>query len=666
MEFRRLFILTYGLTLAVHRNKTLRALLGDCEVRWRPIGEPQAGDCVLAWGMRPSAVRARRYAARRGFAVCHVEDGFLRSVGLGPDDPPLSIVLDDLGIYLDASRASRLENLIARPLTSAQTDRAQTLANAWRRARVSKYNHARDVQLELAGRCVLVVDQTKGDASIARGRADAESFRRMLDAALVENPDSTILLKVHPDVVAGRKQGHFDLAALRASARIRVLRDDVHPASLFERVDKVYAVTSQMGFEALLWGLPVRVFGMPFYAGWGLTQDDLAPPERRGPVPLAQLIHAALIDYSRYVDPETGRRCEVETLVEWLGLQRRMMQRFAPEVMCVGFGVWQRGWVKDFFRGSRVRFGHSTRGLSATHAVAVWGRKRAYNDVSKLAPRALITLEDGFIRSVGLGADLTRPLSWVLDDLGIYFDAAAPSRLERILADTDFPSELLTRARDLRRTIRDAGITKYNLAGGEWVRPRDRHVILVPGQVETDASIRHGATRLRGNMALLRAVREANPESYIVYKPHPDVVARLRDAGHDESHAGSWCDEIVEHASLGHMFDHVDAVHVLTSLAGFEALIRDVPVTTYGQPFYAGWGLSHDVALTDELRQRRARRLSLEALVAGALILYPTYVSRATGRFTTPERTLQELAAWRDRPRVSPWRHWIARLFREA
>ncbi|TDV37326.1 capsular polysaccharide export protein [Paraburkholderia caballeronis] len=666
MSRPRLYTLTYGLTLATHRSGTLRALLDDFHLQWRPNGASRSGDGVLAWGMRPSALRTRAYAKRRGHTTYHVEDGFLRSVGLGRDEPPLSVVLDDVGIYLDAGRPSRLECLIARPLDDAQTARALALVGAWRDARVSKYNHVRDLDIELPDRCVLVVDQTRGDASIAYGRADAGSFQRMLDAALAENPDSTILLKVHPDVVAGRKQGHFDLARIRALPRIRVLDQEAHPASLLERVEKVYTVTSQMGFEALLWGRPVRVFGMPFYAGWGLTHDDLPAPERRSAVPFAQLVHAALIDYPRYVDPETGRRCEVETLLAWLALQRRMMQRFAPEVACVGFGGWQRGWVRDFFRGSNVKFHSSGKGVARGQTVAVWGRKRGYEAALQCDPRPLVTLEDGFIRSVGLGADLTRPLSWVQDDLGIYYDARTPSRLERILAETAFPPELLARAAALRNAIREAGITKYNLDGDAWRRPPGRHVILVPGQVETDASIRHGAAGLRENIALLRAVREANPDSHIVYKPHPDVVAGLRDAGRSEDEAMRWCDEVVPRVSLRQMLDSVDAVHVLTSLAGFEALLRDVPVTTYGQPFYAGWGLTGDAMLTDAVRDRRTRRLTLDALVAGALILYPAYVSRTTGRFTTPERVLLELAAWRERPGVPAWRHWLARLFRES
>jgi capsular polysaccharide export protein len=91
------------------------------------------------------------------------------------------------------------------------------------------------------------------------------------------------------------------------------------------------------------------------------------------------------------------------------------------------------------------------------------------------------------------------------------------------------------------------------------------------------------------------------------------------------------------------LLQQVDAVHVLTSLAGFEALLRGKPVTCYGQPFYAGWGLTADMIPL----ARRSRRLALDELVAAALILYPVYLSRVTNRYTSPERVLDELQAWR-------------------
>jgi capsular polysaccharide export protein len=191
---------------------------------------------------------------------------------------------------------------------------------------------------------------------------------------------------------------------------------------------------------------------------------------------------------------------------------------------------------------------------------------------------------------------------------------------------------------------------------GGWKRPdagRQR-VILVPGQVETDASIRFGAPGIAANRDLLQTVREANRDAHVVYKPHPDVVAGLRARGRGEGEVRRWCDEVVTDVSMREMLQAVDEVHVLTSLAGFEALLRCRGVTCYGHPFYAGWGLTHDIVPVD----RRSRRLSLSMLVAGALILYPTYVSRTTGRFIAPEQAVDELVAWRESgvADLSSWR----------
>ena len=276
------------------------------------------------WGLKPSGRYAAWRAARTGLPCWRLEDGFLRSVEPGLGHAPLSVVVDDIGIYYDAARASALEALVVRPLAAAAEMRVRELVAAWRAARVSKYNHLPEHRGALPARYVLVADQTFGDASIRYGMANSESFTRMLHAALAENPGATVLVKIHPDVFAGRKRGYFDVPALSAMTRVQVLADDVHPVGLIERAAAVYAVTSQIGFEGLLWGKRVRVFGMPFYGGWGLTHDQLPAPARRRTVALENLVHAALIDYPRYLDPETGRRCEIERLIQWMGAQRRL------------------------------------------------------------------------------------------------------------------------------------------------------------------------------------------------------------------------------------------------------------------------------------------------------------------------------------------------------
>jgi capsular polysaccharide export protein len=620
------------------RNATLPALLPELAlVHDRRTGGP---DGVLAWGRKPSARQAAARAADWGLPLVRLEDGFLRSVDLGEDEPPLSVVLDDVGIYYDAGAPSRLEQLVGQALSPSQADRADVLAARWRAARVSKYNQAREAPGLVRERDVLVVDQTFGDASIAFGRATPASFTRMLEAALDEHPSARVLLKVHPDVLAGRKRGHFAALPPGAAARVTLLASPAHPCGLLERAAAVYTVTSQMGFEALLWGRPLRCFGLPFYAGWGLSTDEL-PAERRRAVALAALVHAALIAYPRYLDPETRQRCEPERLVEWMALQRRMRERFPAQMVAVGFSRWKKPIARAFFAGSVLRFQSVRRPLPDGTGLVLWGRRPAPADAGA---RTVVRLEDGFLRSVGLGAELVRPLSWVMDDVGMYYDATAPSGLERLLSESTFDGALRARAAALRERILDAGVTKYNVGHARWQRPAGpKPVVLVVGQVEADASIRLGAPGLRTNIGLLRAVRAARPDAHLVYKPHPDVVARLREAGRGEGGAAALCDEVVMDAPIDAMLREVDEVHVLTSLAGFEALLRGRRVVCWGCPFYAGWGLTED----HEPLPRRRRRLALDELVAGVLLQYPSYVSRVTGRFITAERALAELQAWR-------------------
>lgn len=628
----------------------LETLLGHPILHWRAekelIGQARA---VIGWGRKPSALIAAKFANRYGLGLISLEDGFLRSVGLGAEEPALSIVVDELGIYYDALMPSQFELLVAQRLTVEQCRRVQQLRAAWCKARVSKYNHAREYAKPLPERYVLVADQVEGDLSIRYGMAGQDSFDRMLATALLENPDCTVVLKIHPGVISKRKRGHFDLNALASNPRIQIISEDLHPVSLLEHAQAVYCVTSQIGFEGLLWGKPVRTFGMPFYAGWGLTQDELSAPKRRHPVALENLVHAALIGYPRYIDPESAQLCEVERVVAWLGLQRKMRERFPAIVDAVGFSEiksrYKRPTVRRFFQGSHVHFDRKPQAMPEDGILAAWRREIAQPLLIAKDGKTVVQLEDGFIRSVGLGADMTEPLSWAMDTRGVYYDASRPSDLEHILQHHEFDSDILQRAAALRCRLVSEGLTKYNIGTGDWQRPKGiGRLILVPGQVESDASITYGGMDVRTNIDLLKTVRENNPEAFILYKPHPDVVAGLRAGDPFQEGQAAWFDDRVVDVPMADLLMCVDEIHTITSLTGFEALLRGKKTVCYGMPFYAGWGLTED----RHVLERRTRRLSLDELVAGALILYPTYISRTTGRFTTPEGTLDELLEWRN------------------
>jgi capsular polysaccharide export protein len=648
------------------QHATLPALLaphtlvcGRSRCRREPV------DALLAWGRKPSARAAERLAAQRGLPLWRCEDALVRSLGLGPDSPPLGLLLDDLGVYYDASRPSRLEQRIARAHSATERQRARQLQELWQEQRVSKYNGAPEAPAPNEP-YVLVVDQTAGDLAIALGGASAQQFAAMLAAALVSHPGCRVVVKTHPDVVAGRKRGHFGRQQL-ADPRLVIEASGGHPAALLERAEAVYVVTSQLGFEALLWGRPVHCFGMPFYAGWGLTQDRLPAPERRrlAQAPqLADLVHAALVESAVYIDPHHHQPCSPEQLIAAIGLQRRLRQAHPGPIVAFGFTPWKQRVLRRFLAGPQLRFRFPWQAPGRSAAlVAVWGRRASPGLLRQVERRqlALVHVEDGFLRSVGLGADLIDPISWVLDRRGIYYDATAPSDLEHLLAHGQWNPAQLRRAAELRRRLVEQAVTKYNLQAAPWLRPAAAaRVVLVVGQVESDASIRLGAPGVRRNLELLEAVRRAEPDAYLLYKPHPDVVAGLCRQGEGEAQVAQCCDEVLVEASIQQLFTQIDALHVLTSIAGFEALLRGIEVHTWGLPFYAGWGLSHDRLCCE----RRGRSLALDALVHGALIDYPRYVSRHSGLFIEPEQAIEELLAWRAAPpqplslRQRIFRHW--------
>lgn len=306
----------------------------------------------------------------------------------------------------------------------------------------------------------------------------------------------------------------------------------------------------------------------------------------------------------------------------------------------IGFSARKAGYLPRFIGpGRRLLRISNTHPIPAGATVLAWGM----SPVPKLPEGVrLWRVEDGFLRSAGLGAGLTPPMSWVFDDLGLHFDARRPSRLEWLLNGPAADPALRPRAQALHRQILTARLSKYNLAGAPWMRPGTKaKVVLVAGQVESDAALACGTGRIRRNIDLLRAVRAAEPDAYLIYRPHPDVRAGLRAGGDGEQRAQHYCDAVDTQSDPMSLLDGIDALHVMTSLFGFEALLRKVPVTCWGQPFYAGWGLTEDRVPIP----RRTRRLDLEALIAGALIAYPRYGLDAAQGPVSPEEAIAALAA---------------------
>lgn len=599
------------------------------------LGLPRPADMVAVWGMSPTAHRGLAVAGRQGAGVLRVEDAFLRSLHPGrAGEPPVGLLLDRSGVHFDAARPSDLETLLATAALDDTflLDRAREAMARMREAHLSKYS-AVDPGADLPPPgYVLVVDQTLGDASVLASGADRARFREMLVFAQEENPGAPIVIKTHPETRAGYRAGHF--TAADAGGRIRLLDRPLSPWALFEGAVAVYTISSQLGFEAILAGHRPRVFGTPFYAGWGLSQDEVALSRRRRRLTRAQLFAAAMILFPAWYDPFGDRLCEIEDVLGGLEARARAWREDRHGWAASGMRLWKRRPLQQMFgRERRMVFAEDPdRARSTGRPRMVWAGRAGPQDAD--ATR----VEDGFLRSRGLGAELVPPLSLVTDDLGIYYDPSRPSRLEHWIAARERlrPGQRL-RAERLIAALVAQGLSKYNLGGNRPDLPSG-HRVLVPGQVEDDASILTGAGAVRKDRDLLRIVRAARPGAVLIYKPHPDVEAGLRDGGRG---AAELADVTVPNADPAWLLGQVDEVWTMTSLIGFEALLRGVPVTTLGAPFYAGWGLSVDRGRVPE---RRRARPDLEGLVHAALIDYPRYLDPATRLPCPVEVAVQRLA----------------------
>ncbi len=643
-ERSRLFVYNGGF-LTQRRVRRILALAGF-DIR---LGLPGPDDLVGVWGNSPTAHRGLRIAAKRGAPVLRVEDAFLRSLHPGRGgEAPLGLLADRAGLHFDPGRPSDLETLlVTHPLDdTALLDRARGAMERVRELHLSKYS-AFDLDLSPPDPgYVLVIDQTQGDAAVTASGGDHARFREMLVIAQEEHPGARVIIKTHPETQAGHRAGHF--TDQDQSDRVSFLNTPISPWTLLEGAIGVYTLSSQMGFEAILAGHKPRVFGQPFYAGWGLTQDEFPLPRRQRNLTRAQLFAAAMILYPIWYNPYRDRLCELETVLDTLEAQTRAWRQDHRGWTASGMRVWKRRHLQRMFgQHGKMRF-VSAPPENAPQPHMVWASRAGDTP-------DVIRVEDGFLRSRGLGAELVPPLSLVTDDLGIYYDPTRPSRLEEWIAarETLRPDQQRRAERLTARLLAD-GLSKYNTGSAGPALPPG-HRILVPGQVEDDASIRLGTSGVRTNLDLLRAARAANPDAVLIYKPHPDVEAGLRDG---EIDAAGLADVIAEGTDPAPLLAQVDEVWTMTSLLGFEALLRGVRVTTLGAPFYAGWGLTADLGAVPA---RRGARPSLMGLAHAALIDYPRYYDPVTGLACPVEIAVERLAQADPTP-TGPMNRLLAKL----
>ena len=262
-------------------------------------------------------------AIERQIPMIFCEEGFLNSIEpfMGTSAPIFhfrhSIIFDEGGLYLNALVPSRIENILNSDwkLCEQEFIRVRELISIIKKEKLSKYNCQPIEKKNFCGKgkSVLVIDQVYGDKSIEFGLADDDnSFKEMLKIAIEENQNAEIYIKAHPVV----SKGHF--ADIEEKGKIHILTDAINPIELLQQMDKVYVVSSQMGFEAAFCGCEVHCFGMPFYAGWGITLDYVTCPRRNKKRTIEEIFYVAYVMATTYVSHKKNAVCEIEDVIEEL------------------------------------------------------------------------------------------------------------------------------------------------------------------------------------------------------------------------------------------------------------------------------------------------------------------------------------------------------------
>ena len=291
---------------------------------------------AFIWGVRFDSEKIifLKKVVKHHLPLVILEDGFIRSIEIGDikhKSPGLSCIMDHAGIYYDDTLGSAIHQLLdsSWKITKQEEEVGRKAISFILSKELSKYNFMKPISknfnLEDRYRSVcLVLDQRKGDQSVAGARANALSFARMLKDTIRENPQDLILIKIHPDALLADHQGYFThLCSKPKTSNVQILSENINAISLLKAVDKVYTVSSQMGFEALMCRKKVYCYGWPFYSDRGLTVDR---GKKRKKISkkrtLEEVFYASYIKYTRYFNPDTYRSCDIFETMEYLVRER--------------------------------------------------------------------------------------------------------------------------------------------------------------------------------------------------------------------------------------------------------------------------------------------------------------------------------------------------------
>lgn len=613
-------------------------------------------DIYMGWGYKKYAENARKSALKQNKPYYTIEDGFLRSLYTSKfSKTPLSVVVDKKSIYFDSQTISDLETILVHDdVNDTQIQESHDAMDFFRTHHLSKYCVTVPYDTDICPEdfnenSVLLIDQTLNDASLLYGGIKEKDLPDIIKNSKQKFAGKTIFLKTHPEVISGHKQSCF--GTLCHDTDIKLIPHTVSLPTLLRQKPHVVVLTSLAGFEGLIYGCSVTCYGISWYSGYRLT-DDMHPDadmiyKRRKKRTLAEIFYLAYIKYPVYINPVTLKRGTFWDTALYLSRCMRHVQTVSGHLYIFGFRPWKRRDMIPFFK---TPFNKITYVKNIDHAIKqgiltnkyakilVWSYKNT-KDIEYIQAKKtnipILRCEDGFIRSYGLGSDFIPPFSIAIDtqDLYFYHDKKNPSDIQTFL-NIPTMNYQMERIENLYKKITEHHINKYNIDKiCDLKIQTDKQIILLIGQVDDDASLRYGGliSGISGNSDMIEYARLHYPNAFIIYKPHPDV---LRGNRIGQIKNKDKIDRIETNASVLSCIDAAHHIISMTSLSGFEGILRGKQVTLLGKPFY------HAFAQLYPLPPQK-----MMDMVRGVFVDYPIYINtdNVDLPYGTPERVIEKI-----------------------
>jgi capsular polysaccharide export protein len=316
----------------------------------------------------------------------------------------------------------------------------------------------------------------------------------------------------------------------------------------------------------------------------------------------------------------------------------------------INISLWKQKTIKNIFVKSNIKFikSEDIKDIKndQNNKIIIWGINKFKSIKEEFPKYNFIIIEDGFIRSKSLGSDLAEPLSLIIDNKGIYFDPRSESGLEDIIKNYSLTIEDKQDGLLIKEKILSDNISKYNIDSNIedniYKDNNNKNIKIIIGQVEDDASIIFGSNVIKTNLDLIKEVYKTKADNdFLIYKPHPDVTSGNRVGKVKQKEALKYCDYIDNKTPIINILKYKNIeVHTITSLTGFENILRGNTTVCYGNPFYSGWGLTIDVCMPEYIKNRR-KNISIDDFFTYAYIKYPVYYDNKKQELTNVNNVIE-------------------------